>query len=41
MVSLTREDNAEDIAKAIENAGGEAIITRNTAEGVRLESLHG
>jgi mevalonate kinase len=41
MVALSREDNAEDIAKAIENAGGEAVITRNTAEGVRLESLHG
>jgi mevalonate kinase len=41
MVALTREDNAEDIAKAIENAGGEAIITKNTEEGVRLESLHG
>jgi mevalonate kinase len=41
MVALSREDNAEDIAKAIENAGGEAVITKNTAEGVRLESLHG
>ncbi|WMW25608.1 mevalonate kinase [Methanolobus sediminis] len=41
MVALAKENNSEDIAKAIENAGGEAIITQNTAEGVRLESLHG
>jgi mevalonate kinase len=41
MVALAGENNAEDIAKAIENAGGEAIITNNTKEGVRLESLHG
>ncbi|MBP1910190.1 mevalonate kinase [Methanolobus bombayensis] len=41
MVALARENNAEGIAKAIENAGGEAIITKNTEEGVRLESFHG
>ncbi|ETA68901.1 mevalonate kinase [Methanolobus tindarius DSM 2278] len=41
MVALAGENNAEDIARAIENAGGEAIITNNTKEGVRLESLHG
>ncbi|MDK2948166.1 MAG: mevalonate kinase [Methanolobus sp.] len=41
MVALARENNAQDIAKAIEDTGGEAIITKNTAEGVRLESLHG
>jgi mevalonate kinase len=29
------------IVKAIEDAGGEAIITKNTEEGVRLESFNG
>ncbi|WMW23380.1 mevalonate kinase [Methanolobus mangrovi] len=37
MVALAEDDNAISIAKAIEEAGGEAIITKNTEEGVRLE----
>jgi mevalonate kinase (EC 2.7.1.36) len=41
MVALAEKDNAMTIARAIEKAGGEAIITINTEEGVRLESLNG
>ena len=37
MIALAEDDNAMSIAKAIEEAGGEAIITKNTEEGVRLE----
>jgi len=41
MIALAQEENADSIAEAIVKAGGEAIITRNTEEGVRLESLNG
>ncbi|WP_340817670.1 mevalonate kinase [Methanolobus sp. WCC4] len=41
MIALAEDDTASSIAKAIEDAGGEAIITRNTKEGVRLETLNG
>lgn len=38
MVALADESTAQTIAKAISDAGAEAFITRNTHEGVRLES---
>ncbi|WP_094226502.1 mevalonate kinase [Methanolobus psychrotolerans] len=41
MVALAEDNNTLAIARAIEDAGGEAIITKNTQEGVRLESLDG
>lgn len=41
MVALAGKDSTSAIANAIEDAGGEAIITKNTEEGVRLESLNG
>ncbi|MEZ5334960.1 MAG: mevalonate kinase [Methanolobus sp.] len=37
MVALAEDNTAATIAKAIEDAGGEAIITKNTETGVRLE----
>ncbi|WP_292468453.1 mevalonate kinase [Methanolobus sp.] len=41
IISLADDNTAMTIAKAIEDAGGEAIITKNTEEGVRLEPLNG
>ena len=41
IVALAENEAAMAISKAIEKAGGEAIITKNTEEGVRLESLNG
>ncbi|MCQ6962218.1 mevalonate kinase [Methanolobus chelungpuianus] len=38
MVALADENSAQRIAKAIRDTGAEALITRNTGEGVRLES---
>ncbi|AFV23092.1 mevalonate kinase [Methanolobus psychrophilus R15] len=38
MVALSDEPGAQRIAKAISDSGAEAIITRNTHEGVRLET---
>lgn len=41
IVAIAEHKDTKDIAKAIEDAGGEAIITKNTEEGVRLESFNG
>ncbi|MDY0387818.1 MAG: mevalonate kinase [Methanolobus sp.] len=41
MVALAENETAMAISKAIEKAGGESVITKNTEEGVRLESLNG
>ncbi len=38
MVALADEANAQQVAQAIKDLGAEAIITRNTDAGVRLES---
>jgi mevalonate kinase len=38
IIALACHENAENIAQAIRNTGCEAIITRNTDKGVRLES---
>lgn len=41
MIALAENGTETTIAKAIEDVGGEAIITRNTKEGVLLETLNG
>ncbi|MDG6243765.1 MAG: mevalonate kinase [Methanolobus sp.] len=41
IVAIAEHKDTKGIAKAIEDAGGEAIITKNTEEGVRLESFNG
>jgi glycine cleavage system regulatory protein len=37
MVALTQPSDVEKVASAITRAGGEAIITRITEHGVRVE----
>jgi len=37
IIALTGQDKLEDVAEAIEQSGGKAIITRKTEEGVRIE----
>ncbi|WP_407356876.1 mevalonate kinase [Methanolobus sp. WCC5] len=41
IVVIAEDKDTMRIVKAIEDAGGEAIITKNTEEGVRLESFNG
>ncbi len=37
MIALAAKEKLEDVAEAIEEAGGEAFITRKTMDGVRIE----
>ncbi len=41
MFALAEDEEVFQVAKSIEDVGGEAIITKNTGEGVRMESFNG